>query len=102
MTLFNYKFTIIKVWFYTVNNGLHAWFDVAPWGNDDFWASEEIWSFFSQVGANTTSLNDQQNLAKKDLSRIVNILGQEIEFSLDNLLFYIYDDGTVEKRIVIK
>jgi poly(3-hydroxybutyrate) depolymerase len=27
-----------KVWFYKVNYGLHTWFDVAPWGNDDFWA----------------------------------------------------------------
>jgi len=91
-----------KVWFYTVNNGLHAWFDVAPWGNDDFWASEEIWNFFSQVGTNTTSLNNQENLAEKDLSKIINTLGQEIQYSLDNLLFYIYDDGTVEKKIILE
>ena len=91
-----------KVWFYTVNNGLHAWFDVAPWGNDDFWASEEIWNFFSQAGTNTTSLNNQGNLAEKDLSKIINTLGQEIQYSLDNLLFYIYDDGTVEKKIIIE
>jgi len=90
-----------KVWFYTVNNGLHAWFDVAPWGNDDFWASEEIWNFFSQVGTNTTGLNNQDNLAEKNLSKIINTLGQEIQFSLDNLLFYIYDNGTVEKKIIL-
>jgi polyhydroxybutyrate depolymerase len=91
-----------KVWFYTVNNGLHTWFDVAPWGNDDFWASEEIWNFFSQAGTNTTSLNNQGNLAEKDLSKIINTLGQEIQYPLDNLLFYIYDDGTVEKKIIFK
>jgi len=91
-----------KVWFYTVNNGLHTWFDVSPWGNDDFWASEEIWNFFSQVGTNTTSLNNQGNLAEKDLSKIINTLGQEIQFSSDNLLFYIYDDGTVEKRVIME
>ena len=91
-----------KVWFYTVNNGLHTWFDVAPWGNDDFWASEEIWNFFNQVGTNTTSLNNQENLAEKDLSKIINTLGQVIQYSLDNLLFYIYDDGTVEKRIILE
>ena len=60
-----------KVWFYTVNNGLHAWLDVAPWGNDDFWASEEIWDFFSQVGTNTTSVNNQENLAKKIEKKII-------------------------------
>ena len=91
-----------KVWFYTVNNGLHAWFDVSPWGNDDFWASEEIWNFFSQVGTNTTSLHNQENLAVKDLSKIINTLGQEIQSSLDHLLFYIYNDGTVEKKMIIE
>ena len=91
-----------KVWFYTVNNGLHAWFDVSPWGNDDFWASEEIWNFFSQVETNTTSLNNQENLAEKSLSKIINTLGQEIQSSLDHLLFYIYNDGTVEKKIIIE
>ena len=91
-----------KVWFYTVNNGLHTWFDVAPWGNDDFWASEEIWNFFSQVGSNTTSLNNQDNIPEKNLSKIINILGQEVQSSSNNLLFYIYDDGTVEKRIIFQ
>ena len=85
-----------------MNNGLHTWFDVEPWENDDFWASEEIWSFFSQVGTNTTSLNNQENLSEKDLSKIINQLGQEVQSDLNNLLFYIYDDGTVEKRITIE
>ena len=91
-----------KVWFYKVNNGLHTWFDVAPWGNDDFWASEEIWNFFSEAGTNTTSLNNQDNLTEKNLSKIINTLGQETQSSLYRLLFYMYDDGAVEKRIVIE
>ena len=91
-----------KVWFYKVNNGLHTWFDVAPWGNDDFWASEEIWNFFSEVGTNTTSLNNQDNLTEKNLSKIINTLGQETQSSLNRLLFYMYDDGAVEKKIVIE
>ena len=90
-----------KVWFYTVNNGLHAWFDVAPWGNDDFWASEEIWNFFSQVGSNSTSLNNQNNSSEKKILKIINPLGQEFRFS-KNLLFYIYDDGTVKKKIFLE
>ena len=39
---------------------------------------------------------------KKDLSKIINQLGQEVQSDLNNLLFYIYDDGTVEKRITIE
>ncbi len=90
-----------QVWFYSVNNGAHTWFDVAPWGSDDFWASEEIWNFFSQVANNTTNLNNQDNFMGKDLVKIINILGQEIHSS-DNFLFYLYNDGTVEKRIIIE
>ena len=91
-----------KVWFYKINNGLHAWFDVAPWGNDDFWASEEIWNFFNQVGVNTTSLNEQEDLSEKNISRIINTIGKNVQFPSNNLLFHIYDDGSVEKRISIE
>ena len=91
-----------KVWFYKINNGLHAWFDVAPWGNDDFWASEEIWNFFNQVGVNATSLNEQEDLSEKNISRIINTIGKNVQFPYDNLLFHIYDDGSVEKRIIIE
>ena len=91
-----------KVWLYKVNNGLHEWFDVGPWGNDDFWASEEIWNFFSQVGSNTTSLNDQKDDFNRRLLKTINVLGQEMQSSSNKLLFYIYDDGTVEKKIIIE
>jgi poly(3-hydroxybutyrate) depolymerase len=50
-----------KVWFYSVNNGTHTWFDQAPFGVDDFWASEEIWGFFSQLGSSTTNLNNENS-----------------------------------------
>ena len=81
---------------------MHAWFDVAPWGNDDFWASEEIWNFFNQVGVNATSLNEQEDLSEKNISRIINTIGKNVQFPSDNLLFHIYDDGSVEKRIIIE
>jgi hypothetical protein len=67
-----------------------------------FGQSEEIWNFFSQISNSPTSINNQENLTEKNLSKIINTLGQEIQSSLDRLLFYIYDDGTVEKRIVIE
>lgn len=90
-----------KVWLYKVNNGLHTWFDVAPWGNDDFWASEEIWNFFSQTSSIQTSLNNQNNIFDKNILKIINYLGQEVSPSFKSLLFYIYDEGTVEKKIIV-
>ena len=38
----------------------------------------------------------------KKLNKITNVLGKEIIENNNTLLFYIYDDGTVEKRITIE
>ena len=91
-----------QVWLYKVNNGLHEWFDVEPWGNCDFWASEHIWNFFSQISNNQTSLNEQVNVLDKGSFKTINVLGQEIPYRKNTPLFYIYDDGTVEKKVIIE
>ena len=39
--------------------------------------------------------------SKKQIVKITNILGQETPYRKNTPLFYIYDDGTVEKRITI-
>ena len=39
---------------------------------------------------------------KKRLINVIDFLGRPIEESKNQPLFYIYDDGTVEKRIVIE
>ena len=85
-----------------MNNGLHTWFDVGPWGNDDFWASEEIWNFFEEVSSNQTSINEQSISLNKKLLSTINVLGQKVQTSTTTLLFYIYNDGTVERRIIFK
>ena len=49
----------------------------------------------------TTSSIDEINTDKK-LLKITDLLGRETKGSKNKPLFYIYDDGTVEKRIVIE
>ena len=39
---------------------------------------------------------------KKILIKIVDVLGRENKESQESLLFYIYDDGTVEKRVIME
>ena len=58
--------------------------------------------FFSQISNNQTSLNEQVNILDKGLFKTINVLGQETLFVNNIPLFYIYNDGTVEKRIVIE
>jgi len=48
----------------------------------------------------STSLYDL-NL-NKNLIKIVDVLGREIKPTVNTLLFYIYNDGTVENKIIIK
>jgi hypothetical protein len=49
---------------------------------------------------NTTSISEINT--DKKLLNIIDILGRTITVKNNTPLFYIYDDGTVEKRIVIE
>tara|TARA_B100000959_G_C14801885_1_gene550095 strand:- start:10 stop:885 length:876 start_codon:yes stop_codon:yes gene_type:complete len=53
----------------------------------------------NNTGTNT-SVDELRN--DKNLVRIIDILGQETSYRKNTPLFYIYNDGTVEKRIVIE
>ena len=49
----------------------------------------------------TTGISDIAN-SKSNLVKITDMLGQETPYRRNTPLFYIYDDGTVEKRIIIE
>ena len=51
--------------------------------------------------ANNTSILDNNGVERK-LKMIVDILGKETDLKNNTPLFYIYEDGTVEKRIILK
>ena len=50
---------------------------------------------------NSTGIVNIQNTSKM-LIKVTDILGQETPYRRNTPLFYIYNDGTVEKRIVIE
>ena len=83
-----------EVWLYSHNNGHN-------WGDSDIVITQEIWDFFSLFVNNTTELTENNNNNKK-LSSIFNLLGQKNITTKNIPHFYIYDDGTLEKRIVIE
>ena len=56
---------------------------------------------FYYVYNSTTQILDEA-ASDKQLVRISDMLGQETPYKRNTPLFYIYDDGTVEKRIVIE
>ena len=89
---------------FKIYGGDHDWPGV--WGNMDIHASNEVWKFFSKYDINglistSTSINDK-TIKDKRIVKITDILGKETTLKNNTLLFYIYDDGIVEKRIVIE
>ena len=44
----------------------------------------------------------QEHTTNKELLKVTDLLGRETKGTKNDVLFYIYDDGTVEKRIVIE
>ena len=41
-------------------------------------------------------------LLNLDVKKIINVFGEEIKTKKNTPLFYIFDDGTVEKKIIIE
>ncbi len=55
-----------------------------------------------QAACNLTDFYTIDNTEKKTLVKITDILGKESKVMKNQLLFYIYNDGTVEKKIIIE
>jgi hypothetical protein len=69
---------------------------------DDINVEEEIWDFFGKyITSTNTSVNTETLIPKKKLVRTVNLFGQEVG-QIKNIFFLnIYDDGSVEKIILL-
>jgi len=92
-----------QVWLYTVDGGGHDW--PGAYGNMDISASLEAWLFFEQLCVSPLEIEDYNNIKYRKLVRIVDIFGREAtqnERQRNNTLFYIYDDGSVEKKIILE
>ena len=92
-----------QVWLYTVNGGGHDW--PGAYGNMDISASREAWLFFEQLCVSPVGIDEYNSGNYRKLIRIVDVLGREVTQNImfkTQSLFYIYDDGSVENKIVIE
>ena len=55
-----------------------------------------------EYNSTTTQMSDIPKYMDKKLLKVTDILGREVNEERNTPLFYIYNDGTVEKRIVIE
>ena len=89
-----------EVWLYTVEGGGHDW--PGAFGNMDISASREIWTFFDGLCESPVGIEDFTISKSRALLRITDILGREVQEEKNVVLFYLYSDGSVEKRVLIE
>ncbi|MDG2264171.1 MAG: hypothetical protein P8L19_03865, partial [Flavobacteriales bacterium] len=70
--------------------------------DDVAWSTTNLWSIDPQhyFSTNCSPLSIQEQYSNKELLKASDLLGRETK-KTNQLLFYIYDDGTVEKKIII-
>ena len=77
---------------------------------DNIGFASNNWSFdsFTSISANCNYINPcnttsviQEHTSNKELFKVTELLGRKIKGKKNQPLLYIYDDGTVEKRITI-
>jgi len=101
-----------QIIFLNLQNGFNINLDLYLYGNANLtcvqvdnvaWSMSNVydpWTYFSTNCNVTTSIC--QDVFPKDIFRLINILGREVDKEQNTLLFYIYNDGTVEKKIIIE
>ena len=72
--------------------------DVNCWNTNLIWSIDSTYQYFS---TNCSATLVQEHIVNKELLKITDLLGRKTK-QTNQPLFYIYDDGTVEKRIVIE
>ena len=85
-----------QVWLYTHQSGHN-------WGDDgDMVVQNEIWDFFEiHLTANATSIYNQNKFQKKQIG-YYDVFGRKIKTRNNSVLFKLFDDGSVEKKIIIQ
>ena len=87
-----------------VINGDHEW--PGSSGNMDINATEEIWNFVSKFNTEgqidcdqLSTLEIKNSIDNKELIQVIDVLGRKVinHQNKNQILFYIYDDGSVEK-----
>ena len=72
--------------------------DDENWANANWFSQLNSWNYFSNNCSGTTAI--QEGSINKKILKITDLLGRKTK-QTNQPLFYIYDDGTVEKRITI-
>ena len=62
----------------------------------------EIFLIKTECGGSISSTNMPEANPNKKLKKIVDALGREVNHTTNQILFHIYDDGSVEKKFIVE
>lgn len=68
----------------------------------DFYELGDGLDVVNQLNNLSTASSIEQHISEKKIISIKNMLGQNTKVKNNSILFYIYDDGTVEKKSIVK
>ena len=84
----------------SLNNTMQIVIETADWDALGGHWVEGGFDKFEIITQSSTTIQDTQNTKK--IVEIVDLFGRKINISNESVLFYIYDDGSVEKKIIFK
>ena len=61
-----------------------------------------IWNYINELPCSTLSIVDNTGQGSRKLIEIVDVLGRKSRKLKNQPLFYIYDDGSVQKRVILE
>ena len=68
----------------------------------DIDSSREAWLFFDTLCESTLEIEKPSAEGDKKIEKITDVLGREVSGTSHQILLYIYDDGSVEKKFVVE
>jgi hypothetical protein len=81
---------------------ISTWDCISPGNCQDPGNGTGAYASLSGCQSNCMATAIQEHTTTKRLLKVTDILGRETKGTKNEVLFYIYDDGTVEKRIIIE
>ena len=96
----NTNFSVVNYSFNAKNNPNLYCIDVdnVAWSNAN-WINIDTWASF---GTNCSTTSVLEHTTNRELLKVTDLLGRETKGKKNKPLFYIYDDGTVEKKIILE
>jgi len=74
--------------------------DLSCWQNNFIGFLDTTYQYYSASCSGTTFISEYTTI--KELLKVIDLLGRESKEVENKPLFYIYDDGTVEKKLIIE